>query len=57
MKVIYNDCDEKIVLGEIMTNHSLSVFEAIDILGIDLEEWRESLGWEAYDSNCFDFED
>lgn len=57
MKVIYNDCDEKIVLGEIMTNHSLSVFEAIDILGIDLEEWRESLGWEDYDSNCFDFED
>ena len=57
MKVIYNDCGEKIVLGEIMTNHSLSVFEAIDILGIDLEEWRESLGWEAYDSNCFDFED
>ena len=57
MKVIYNDCDEKIVLGEIMTNHSLSVFEAIDILGIDLEEWRESLGWENYDLNCFAFED
>jgi len=57
MKVIYNDCDEKIVLGEIMTNHSLSVFEAIDILGIDLEEWRESLGWEDYDPNCFAFED
>ncbi|HIX42795.1 MAG TPA: hypothetical protein H9983_05925 [Candidatus Kurthia intestinigallinarum] len=57
MKVIYNDCDEKIVLGEIMTNHSLSVFEAIDILGIDLEEWRESLGWEDYDLNGFAFED
>lgn len=57
MKVIYNDCDEKIVLGEIMTNHSLSVFEAIDILGIDLEEWRESLGWEDYDLNGFVFED
>lgn len=57
MKVIYNDCGEKIVLGEIMTNHSLSVFEAIDILGIDLEEWRESLGWEDYDLNGFAFED
>lgn len=57
MKVIYNDYGEKVVLGEIMTNHSLTVFEAIDILGIDLEEWRESLGWEAYDPNFFDFED
>lgn len=56
MKVIYNDCGEKIVLGEIMTNHSLTVFEAIDIIRIDLEEWRESLGWEAYDPNCFGFE-
>jgi hypothetical protein len=45
MKLFYDD----ILLGEIMTNHSMTVDEALDCLGIDMDEYASEQGWDDWD--------
>ena len=45
MKLYY----DTILLGEIMTNHSMTVDEALDCLGIDMDEYALEKGWDDWD--------
>lgn len=45
MKLYYND----ILLGEVLTNHSISIEDMVNILDLNLDEWAQAQGWNDYD--------
>ena len=45
MKLFYED----ILLGEVVTNHSMAVDEALDILDIDMDAVARENGWNDWD--------
>lgn len=51
-----HETNEKEVLGEILTNQSLSVEDALDILEINMEEYTQLQGWDDYDPNALELE-
>lgn len=51
-KVYYED----ILIGEVLTNRSLTVEEALDAIGFDAEKFVEEQGWEGIDYNEFRLE-
>ena len=48
MKLYYNDNGNKILLTEVITNHSMSVDDALNLSGIDMDEWAEEQGWDNW---------
>lgn len=44
MKLYYGD----ILLNEILTNHSMTVDEALDISGIDMDKYAKEHGWDDW---------
>lgn len=49
MKVIYED----IVVGEIITNRSMTVGEALELIGFNEQEFVEANGFDDIDYNDF----
>lgn len=47
MKVTLNYAGIK--LGTINTNHGMDVMEALDLLGIDMDEYAAAEGWDGWD--------
>ena len=49
-KVIYvhSESDREVV-AEVLTNRSLTVWEALDVAEVDMDEYADSQGWEGYD--------
>lgn len=45
MKLFYED----LLLGEVITNHSMTVDEALDLLDIDMDEVAKENGWDDWD--------
>lgn len=37
------------VLGRILTNHGLTIDEALNLLDIDMDKYAEEQGWEGWD--------
>lgn len=52
---VHQDNDKE-VLGEILTNQSLSVEDVLDILEINMEEYMQQQGWDDYDPNALELE-
>lgn len=52
MRVIYKDENGELTIGEIITNRSMTVGEALEILGIDLDKWADEQGWDGVDPDC-----
>lgn len=48
LTLIYEENGEKIELGRIFTNHSISIDEALDLLDIDMNEIANGLGWDDW---------
>lgn len=45
MKLYYED----ILLGEVLTNHSMTVDDALEFVGIDMDEYAGEHGWDDWD--------
>jgi metal-dependent HD superfamily phosphatase/phosphodiesterase len=56
MKLYYNDNGNKILLAEVMTNHSMSIDDALNLAGIDMDEWAEEQGWDNWDYGALEME-
>lgn len=53
LKLYYVEERNKIFLGEVATNHSMSVEDVINLLDLDLEDiFLKQKGWDDYDYNC-----
>lgn len=48
----YVEDDFDVTLGKVMTNHSMTIDEMLECLGIDMDKWAEDLGWDGYDFDC-----
>lgn len=49
VKVFYED----VLVGEVTTNRSLTVEEALDLIGFDEQEFLDEQGWDDIDYNEF----
>lgn len=45
MKLYYDD----ILLGNILTNHSMSIDDALESLEIDMDEYAREQGWDGWE--------
>lgn len=52
MKLYY----ETILVGEIITNHSMTVDQALEVIGFDEEQFIREQGFDEIDYNEFKFE-
>lgn len=41
-----------VFIGEVMTNHSMSVQEVLEQLGIDMDEFAKDQGWDNWDPDA-----
>ena len=56
MKLYYNDNGNKILLTEVLTNHSMSVEDVLNLTGIDMDKWAEDQGWDDWDYGALEME-
>ncbi|RKI90412.1 hypothetical protein D7V94_13335 [Parablautia intestinalis] len=49
MLLVYSDDNVFEIIGGILTNHSMSVDDALELLGVDMDAWAEGKGWEGWD--------
>lgn len=56
MKLYYNDNGNKILLTEVITNHSMSIDDALNLSGIDMDKWAEGQGWDNWDYEALEME-
>lgn len=54
MYIYYKDETGTYLIGEIMTNRSITVDEALEIAGVDMDQWADAKGWDGYDWNCIE---
>lgn len=47
--LVYADDAVFEIIGGILTNHSMSVDDAIDLLDIDMDAWAAERGWDGWD--------
>lgn len=45
MKLYYGN----ILLGEVLTNHSMTVDEALEFVGVDMDKYAQEHGWDDWD--------
>jgi hypothetical protein len=50
--IYYKDETGTYLIEEIMTNRSITVDEALEIAGVDMDQWADAKGWDGYDWNC-----
>ena len=49
MKLVIKYEDE--VLGTVHTNHGMTVWEALELLGIDMDKFAAEQGWDGWDAD------
>lgn len=55
VKLIYTTEDgEVLVLGRILTNHAISVEDALRLLQIDMDDFAAAHNWDGYDYEALD---
>jgi hypothetical protein len=52
--IYYKDETGTYLIGEIMTNRSITVDEALEIAGVDMDQWADAKSWDGYDWNCIE---
>jgi len=43
-------------VAEIMTNRSMTVWEALEIVGVDMNTYADQHGWDGWDPEALDVE-
>lgn len=47
--LVYADDNAFEIIGGILTNHSMDVDDALDLLDIDMDAWADAQGWDGWD--------
>lgn len=55
--LVYAEYNVFEILGGILTNHSMSVDDALDLLDIDMDAFAEEQGWDDWNYEALDFVD
>lgn len=54
MKLWYNDNGNKILVNEIITNHSMSIDDALE--NVDMDAFADEQGWDGWDYEALEME-
>lgn len=54
MKLYYNDGSNKLLVTEVLTNHSMSIDDMLEY--VDLDEWAKEQGFEDLDYEALEIE-
>lgn len=54
MKIIYRTESEIIPIGEILCNHPMTVYEALEMIEFDIAEFTETFDFECFDWESFE---
>lgn len=54
--LVYEENEERIELGKILTNHNMSVDEALDLLDIDMDAFAQEQGWDDWNYEALKLE-
>lgn len=46
--------NDVLLMGRILTNHSMSIADAINLVGINMNEVADSMGWDGWDYDDID---
>lgn len=46
--LVYEENGVRVELGKILTNRSMSVDDALLLLGIDMDKYAEEMGWDGW---------
>lgn len=49
MLLVYADSDVFEIIGGVLTNHSMSVDDALEVIDVDMDAWAEKQGWDGWD--------
>jgi hypothetical protein len=50
MRVYYKDYEgNEREICKVMTNHSMTIDEALNLCGVDMDKWAEEQGWDDWD--------
>jgi hypothetical protein len=56
MKLWYNDNGSKTLVAEVVTNHSMSIDDALDIADVDMDTFASEHGWDDWDYEALEME-
>lgn len=52
LKIIYTDTtdnNKRYTVAEVVTNHSMTIDQALELAGVNMDEWARQQGWDGYD--------
>lgn len=52
LKIIYTDTtdnNKRYIVAEITTNHSMTIDQALELAGVNMDDWARQQGWDGYD--------
>ena len=56
MKLYYNDNGDKILVAEVITNHSMSVDDVLELTGINMDDFANEHGWDGWDFGALEMD-
>jgi len=59
LKVIYTDAsnnNKRYTVAEVVTNHSITIDQALELAGVNLDDWAHAQGWDGYDYESLSME-
>ena len=52
LKLVYKDETGTYEITEVLTNHSMSIDDILQLADIDMDAWADDKGWEGWDYDC-----
>lgn len=56
VKLFYEENGEKILIGEVVTNHSMSIDDILSLLDINMDDFAEQQGWDGWNYEALKME-
>ena len=56
MKLYYNDNGERILLVDVMTNHSMSIDDVLSLAEFNVDDWAAAQGWDNWDFEALEMD-
>lgn len=59
LKVIYTDTtnnNKRYIVAVITTNHSMDIDQALELAGVNVDNWARQQGWDGYDYEALSME-
>ena len=56
MKLYYNDNENRILVAEVITNHSMNVDDVLQLAAINMDDFADKQGWDGWDFEALEMD-